>query len=221
MSDMVQSPIPLIEQLRAWFHPKDRSVQLAADCWAMMNAGTVQISDLSRQVLSVVGIGETVLTAPAASVTFASLPQNFRSLLFTTQVRTDKVATNDIVLWRANADAGANYDYVNAFGIAGAAGSGNAIAATSGFFAYCDAANSRAACFGGSLAIFPNYRSNTMEKQSWNIGGNVGVPTAGTIVCIFDNSHWRSTAAITQIDLFPSTGPNFVAGSVFQLYGIL
>jgi hypothetical protein len=32
--------------------------------------------------------------------------------------------------------------------------------------------------------------------------------------------NWRSTAAITQIDLTDETGGNFVTGSRFDLYGL-
>lgn len=213
MSDQLATPTSLIEQLRSWFHPKDRAVVIPNIVTA------IPLS--SGSTLAWCLISETVLTASVASVTLSNIPQNFRSLVLIANARTDRVSTSDVIYWQANADAGANYDLVDIYGNTAAASSTNGIGTAFGRIVVCDAASSRANCFGGALAIFPNYRDTTLEKQSWSIGGNTGTPSAATIFMEVCKSCWRSTVAISSLTLFPQTGPNFVAKSIFQLYGVL
>lgn len=167
---------------------------------------------------------QTTLAAPAASVSFAAIPQTFRALAFTIQARTDRASTADTVYWQANGDAGQNYSNHNVYGNNNAAAASSAIAAANGaVIGLCDAANSVAGAYGGCQAIFPNYRSTTLVKQAWGYGGNVGTPSAATMFAAHYNSVWHPAviAAITSLVFYPVVGPNFVAGSIFAMYGIL
>jgi len=161
-----------------------------------------------------------ILAAPAASVTFASIPQIFRHLVLFINARTNAVATADNISLRFNADAGNNYDYVILFGNNALAGSVNVIAAAQAATMVIDAANSRASCFGGGVAFIYNYANANIEKDLNSLSGNSGTPTGATKYVQVYTSHWRNVAAITSILVFPNVGPNFVANSVFQLYGI-
>jgi len=164
------------------------------------------------------------LAAPAASVTFANLPQIYRTLVLLMQVRTDAVAEADVTLWRANGDAGANYDYVyGRLSADGTQGSTGATASIQGLIGYTEAANSRASNFSPCVAYFPGYALATQEKWcATSIHTKMGdVSALADLAVGIASSRWRSTAAITSLTIFPSTGPNFVAGSRFALYGIL
>lgn len=167
---------------------------------------------------------QTILAAPAVSVSFSSIPQIFRSLAFVIQARTDRASTVDTIYWQANGDAGQNYSHHNIYGLNNAAAASSAIAAANGaLVGVCDGANSLAGGFGGAQVIFPNYRSTTYVKQAWSQGGNVGTPSAATVYAIQYNSIWHPAviAAITSLVFFPVVGPNFVAGSIFAMYGVL
>ena len=167
---------------------------------------------------------QTTMAAPAASVAFAAIPQTFRALTFVIQARTDRASTVDAVYWQANGDAGQVYSHHNVYGNNNVAGGVSAILAANGaVVGYCDAANSVAGAYGGCQVIFPNYRSTTIVKQAWGHGGNVGTPSAATIYSAHHNSMWTPAviAAITSLIFYPIFGPNFVAGSIFAMYGIL
>lgn len=219
MSDSSQTPIPFIEQLRAWFHPKDRSVQLAPDCWAFMHSTTtLPVDRLTRMPLSLVGIEEKVLTASAPSVTFA-VPQVFRSLRLHCLVRVDANSTDGIGI-RFNGDGGANYNRqrqrannitTSAHAAAGAA------------YMLCGAVDgSDASANSYSVVIIDvmQYRSN-LFKAVLASSASFGNGAVANFFHDTSGGQWMSTAAISSLTLLPATGPNFVAGCVFALYGVL
>ena len=169
-------------------------------------------------------VRQAVLAAPAAAVTFANLPQNYRALALFTQARTDRPAEIDNLNWRANGDAGARYDrsWIQRYGAA--LTSGEARAATQAYGGLAEAANSRANCFAPTIIFWPDYSRSDREHYSLSFSCIVGDLSAdGDLGLTFRGSHWRPAvlAAITSLTLRPETGPNFVAGSRFALYGIL
>lgn len=167
-------------------------------------------------------IAETVLTQSAASITFATIPQTYRHLILLSSARTDRVLTVDNISVRFNADAGNNYDKQEVYGNNAAVGGGTAsLGVTAIPAAVCDAANSRANSFGGGHIFILNYTNTNFEKDIYGISGNEGTPTSATMFAMLRYGHWRSQAAITSITILPGTGPNFVANSIFQLYGVL
>jgi len=168
-------------------------------------------------------IAETIVGAPgAAAVTFLAIPQTYRTLWLFAAVRTDRAAEFDYVLWQANADGAANYDRVQFYTTIAAHFNGGARAQTAGYAGFCEAANSRAANFGPTTAIWQDYASATIEKTSLvPLSAAAGDRSADADVMEhLYSSWWRNTAAITRLDFIPQTGPNFVAGSRFTLYGI-
>src|SRR5687768_384500 len=109
----------MVNALRSWFHPKDRSVILANDTFIegeetptpsspplnrsrlyVKNGWWTQLSSAgSEQILMGPAlISETILTGSVTSVTFSGIPQIFRNLMLTCQARTDAVAEIDVLL---------------------------------------------------------------------------------------------------------------------------
>lgn len=169
-------------------------------------------------------IAQTTLAAPAASVTFSSIPQTFRMIVLFTSLRTDSATTGEAILWRANGDANANYDRVYHGVVNAAFSAGNNIGSTSGYLAEAEGNNSRANSFAPGFTFFFNYNSTTQEKYSLSpISTAFGTPAAATVVSYNFASRWKISpiAAITSITVLPSAGPNLVAGSAAYLYGIL
>lgn len=192
-----------------------------------------QLSDLDRRLRRVETtdwpevwrfIDEIILVGAVANVTFPNIPAQFRTLALFVQARTDLADEVDVVLWRANADAGNNYDrpYFDA-AASGAHGSGGGRATSAGYATICDAFDSRADNWSPGIVYWIGYSLADREKFSMSpISTRIGdLSGDGDVELRNCTGHWRNTNAITSLTLLPETGPNFVAGSRFTLYGIL
>jgi hypothetical protein len=165
-------------------------------------------------------IDSNVLTGLVASFTFSNIPNIYAHLLILYYARSDRVATNTNMGIRFNADAGNNYDALQAqerqpstlF-------TGQQLAATRADMALLAAGTAPANVFD-SGAIRINHYANTANQKSmfsswtFKIGIASGNIRSGNAV-----GFWRNAAAITSITIF-DTVANFVAGSRFELYGI-
>lgn len=167
-------------------------------------------------------ISETVLGAPAASVTFAAIPGTYRSLMIHTQGRSDRAAESDSLIVRFNADAGNNYDWMQHYASTGAH-IVQAFRAQSKIQSVdISAANGRANNWTTGWALIIGYA--LADREKWLISPTAAVfgdVSADTDLIMRQlTGRWRNTAAITSILLLPNVGPNFVTGSRFTLYGI-
>lgn len=202
----------LIEGLRARFFAKDRSLYLAANCFYYLNNGAY---------LSDAFIAETTLSASAASITFSNIPQGFRHLSLITNSRVDTAVEVDNLNIRFNGDSGANYDLQQLFGNGVTATSVASRGGTAITFGAAEGANSRANCFAPGIAWIFDY-SRTVEKRMIGLTAVFGNLSADAdLFALFRVGNWRNSNVITSIVITPATGPNFVTGSRFQLYGIL
>lgn len=192
------------------------------DLIRQVNRLDLRMSEFVKPETPLVLISESTLTGSVASVTFSSIPQNFRHLLVKTQARTDAVAELDAIEYRLNNDSGANYDRlfltVNSAGVSATALRASAQAARIGI---TEGASSRASNFSPGFTVIFGYAITTQEKWAIALSAAFGDVSADTDLAgrLFFN-RWRSTAAITSLVLVPATGPNFVSGSIFQLYGL-
>lgn len=161
------------------------------------------------------------LTGSAADVTFDTIPTGFRHLKIICQARTDVSAENDGIILRFNADSGSSYDWqrlgANSTTVTGL----STIATTSIQVGQTEGANSRGDNFSPTEIMIYGY--NRTDNEKWIMSRNAAFGDASVITDLFVQTRagrWRNTAAITFIRLFPLVGPNFVAGSEFQLYGV-
>lgn len=207
-----------IDDLRAWFFAKDRSISLAQDTLYYLFT-----NQANGAYMSMAFISETVLSASAASVAFSNIPQNFRHLMLFTQARTDAAAESDNVTIRFNGDAGANYDFQQLSGSSTTAAASTVRGATSIInFLTSEGANSRAFNFAPGVAYIIRYSVSGIEKTTLSFTGRNGDLSADTDLSVFLRfGHWRNRNVITSITLLPQTGPNFVTNSRFGLYGVL
>lgn len=168
-------------------------------------------------------ISETILGASAGSISFATIPQTYRTLVFVLSLRTDRVAEVDIPVIQFNGDTGNNYDYayisandttVSSDGVRGAANI---------WAGLCEAASSTASAFSSIVIFIPSYADTNMFKTvivpPSGVFGNVSADTDAFIRVNYGK--WRSTAAITSVTIDQNTGPNYVQFSRAALYGIL
>jgi len=158
-------------------------------------------------------IATTTLGSATGTVTFSSITGSYTDLVLICNIA--QAAGNNGLRVRYNSDSGSNYSYttVNGNGTTASSGSGSSetqlvIANTTGSTTL-------------ELAIIANifnYSNTTTYKTSLGRGNRASSNVDATV------GLWRSTAAITSIELalgasFPTN--NFAAGCTFTLYGIL
>lgn len=165
-------------------------------------------------------ITETVTSGSATNVSFTSIPGTFRDLELRVRGRGTKAATLVDIRLRFNADTGANYDYEvqQANGTGG--GNFNGAAQTSGYIGNIAAASATANVSDMLQATIGDYRGTTFQKAALFTASTKVGTAAANMYNDCGSVWWRSTSAITQIDVFPSANA-FVDGTVVSLYGSL
>ena len=153
----------------------------------------------------------------ASTVTFSNIPQTYKHLQIRCIARTSRVASpsQDALKIQFNSDTAANYSHHYLLGIgssASSSGTANRVAMFADGFTSSDVPY-----FGvGTIDILDYVDTNKYKTirclSGWDSNG------AGRIW--FESGNWRSTNAVTSIELTPNIGPNFNQYSHFALYGI-
>lgn len=163
-----------------------------------------------------------IQSGSGTSIAFSDIPQSYRHLMLIGSARSSVAAENDGLLLQFNGDTGSNYDWqrmsANNATLSGAVGRGT----TSIQVGAIEGASSRAASFS-PVHIYIYLYSQGAVYEKYTLSQNTFFGDVSADADMFYQSRggrWRSTAAITSITLLPLTGPNFVAGSGFQLYGV-
>lgn len=155
-----------------------------------------------------------------ASVSFSSIAATWRDLRVVVRGRGDKAATSCTIRLRFNADSGSNYD-TEALGVTNTTVSGTpSIGATSLTIGFLPAASATANFGGRCEATISDYRGTTFQKQIQSVAGSKTSNAAASVYTETRTGWWRSTSAITDIEVTPDTG-NFIAGTVVSLYGCM
>jgi len=161
---------------------------------------------------------QTVGTA-VATITFTSIPQTYTDLVF---VGSTYYSASVAMVVRFNNDSTSNYSYTILGGSTAAPGNGSYSGRTTSqtsinLLAYYATTNSNANIFAPTVAIFNNYSNTTTYKcllsRSFAFDNGSGKDSELFL------GLYRSTSAITRVDLITSSG-NFAVGSTFTLYGI-
>lgn len=164
-------------------------------------------------------ISSNVLSSSAASVTFSAIPSTYTDLVLRISSRSDFAQVDGFFRIQFNGSAGTAYSDTFIYGTGTTTGSSRAAnqARIPDLIGQVYA-NATANTFSNCEIYIPSYTA----AQNKPIG-HFGVPE--TNAAAFDNGVgataglWRSTAAITSINLSPASG-NFVSNSSFYLYGV-
>lgn len=158
----------------------------------------------------------TVPSAPAANVTFSSIPSTYKHLQIRMVGRCNRaVELSDAVLMRFNSDTASNYSYHGLYGDGSAAASYGAATQTFATIMNCPAT---AAGGGYGVAVcdildYANANKNKTVKSLTGFDRNGG----GEVHLL--SSNWRNTNAITSISLTPANG-SWIQYTSVTLYGI-
>lgn len=149
-----------------------------------------------------------------------NIPQTYTHLLFELSVRTTVAAVTDLVNLRFNNDATGSYDYEFYSGQGATFSGTEAFAATQALIGYGVGATGVANERGQVSARIPFYTGTVFDKTMIaHFARKYGTAT-GNLWAGQSGVSWRNAGAITRITIFPGTGPNFLAGSQFALYGL-
>ena len=141
------------------------------------------------------------LTVDTATITH-TVPSGYEALVESVFARSDVAAATDPIDVAFNNDTtAANYDgqALEADGASVAAGQ----SAASRRLAFIPGASAAANVFGGGVALIPAYTETDRHKHLLVMEG------AADDILTLRSNRWENTAAITEIDLTPGTGPNF------------
>ena len=150
-------------------------------------------------------IEEKVLGSATASVTFSSIPGTYKDLVLEV---TGFAASGAISLWRVNNDTGTNYSDTIVYGSGTSAVSARNTNQTSGYVEI-----GKSSTVPGTAALHFMSYAQTNTNKTVLTRGNSPDDFVTTRVHL-----WRSTAAITRIDVIGSG--NLGIGSTFRLWGV-
>ena len=179
--------------------------------------GIIASSNFQKVTSSYESIATTTLSTATASVTFSSIPATYTHLQIRLIGRSDRAANLDSLRIQANSDTASNYTEHGLYGDGASAG---AFAATSQAymqFYRIAGANAGASTFGAIYIDILDYANTNKFKTARSIGG---ADNNGSGEIYLTSGLWRSTSAITSLNLYPGVGTNFVQYSSFALYGI-
>lgn len=157
-------------------------------------------------------------TPTGTGVTFSALGA-FTHLELVWSARGDQVAIETAINLTFNADTGNNYDRQLIAGAAAVLAGTETIAFANAALAFVSGASAPAGASGAGTAVIQDYRGTAFRKS---VVSHYKYKTADASGGIRLRSHaieWRSTAAITSIELALASG-NFDTGSKFTLYGL-
>lgn len=158
---------------------------------------------------------DSTLGADAANFDITSIPASYHTLELYFDGRSTASASADTAMLRINNDSTiTDYQSQVLQGSSSTASASQAFQTLGAIEAgLVTGATSTASTSGTVWATIPNYAGTTWQKQviTANETWDTNATNAGRS-CIM-GGRWLSTAAINRLTLFPSTGPNWKAGS--------
>jgi len=160
-------------------------------------------------------LATVTLSAATSTITFTGIPSGYKHLQIREISQLNVTGASKDVYMRFNSDTAANYSMHVIYG-----NGASAIATGSTSATYAELATTGttagASVFSGGVIDILDYGNTNKYKTTRSI---VSWDGNGTGVVFFYSGNWRSTSAISQIDLVASTG-SFTANSQFALYGV-
>jgi hypothetical protein len=174
--------------------------------------GIIASSKLRAVPNSYESIATTTLGSAQSSITFSSF-SGYTHLQVRSLAR-QTLSSVSYMFFRFNSDSGSNYSYHTVYGDGASAAVDTGTSQTLGV---AGLQGGTANIFAGSVLDILDY-SNTNKFKTTRVLDGVDVNGAGGYVEL-TSSCWRSTSAITSIEIFLS-GASFATGSTFSIYGI-
>jgi hypothetical protein len=172
----------------------------------------------SQQGSKIIGNYESIATVSgtgsSGTITFSSIPQNYKHLEIR-QISRVTVASSDCNI-RFNGDTASNYSWHR---LMGAAPSASAAAGVSNTYIELPATSYSSLlsnAYGASVTSIIDYSNTNKFKTVRSLGGFEDNSSGLSFMC---TGNWRSTTAITSIQLLTGSG-SWTTDTRFALYGI-
>lgn len=154
----------------------------------------------------------------SSSIDFTSIPGTYSHLQIRGIARTNRSDANfDALLITFNSDTGSNYSDHYLFGDGSAAYADGTANRASIRLYYATTGNATASVFGASIVDILDYSNTNKYKTTRTL---IGYDLNGSGTITLNSGSWRSTNAITSIQIKPNSGTSFNQYSHFALYGI-
>ena len=160
-------------------------------------------------------IATNTLGSAAASLTFSSIAGTYTDLVLVMSARTDNTGTGATYCVRYNSDSSAIYSLTALEGNGSTAISERYTGVSYAESGRLNTSSSSNTTPNLSIVNIMNYANTTTYKTALTRSS----ASNETYAVDAEVTLWRSTAAISSLYIYPSSG-NFVAGSIFSLYGI-
>jgi len=166
-------------------------------------------------------LAESILLVDTANpITISGISANYRHLYVTANARTTRASTLDSLDFRFNGDAGSNYGWIQDLAFSSSSTVSQTASAGAIALAWIPGNTATAGRAGIAELVIYDYARTTFHKlvmaRSTSHVGNAG--TDMSVVQL--GGIWRNAAAINSISFFADSGPGFVAGSTFAVYGM-
>lgn len=164
-----------------------------------------------------VKLAEVVLASPAATISFNSISQSYRTLkLFVVGAESGSSLS---FYMQFNGDTGTNYGSVNIYGGDSGPGAGTNYSTARAPAGQVTATGGGNYAMGNEITIY-DYARTVWNKAFTGINSSIRGGISGGDYSINFSGVWNNTAAITSILLGLIDGDNFDTGTVASLYGI-
>lgn len=182
----------------------------------LLTADSAQSAGVKWSLPSATLLAETYLASPAASITFAAIPQTHKHLLLVFRAIQD-TATTRTVGARFNNDSGNSYDtqFMEAAGTGVTSGRFQNASITEVGVSGSDSVGSSSSineCMIPDYTATNWYKMTTARSSFMGLATDIKIWTAG--------GRWVNTAAINTITLVLAGGGNFAATTRVSLYGL-
>lgn len=160
-------------------------------------------------------IATTTLGSAASTVTFSSISGSYTDLILIINAGTND--GNEGAQFRLNSDSGSNYSVTYIAGTGSAASSGRGSSLTAGRLNQASSLGATNSLTSNIIVHFMNYSNTTTNKtviSRTNVTSGT-YPATEAMVNLY-----RSTSAITAIELRMSGSGQYITGSTFTLYGV-
>ena len=162
-------------------------------------------------------IDDQLYSVNTLAALFTAIPQTYKTLAIVWQARSTYASVNQQIYMELNGDLTANYYFRGWDPNFNEAGLGYA----AGLIGRVPGSTANANVPGNGIIYLPNYAETTLFKTWWaNLGYMWDETDATSIRPTINTGMWKSTAAITQINLRSRANQYWTPGSRFTLYGI-
>lgn len=189
--------------------------QLTASTQLRLNASKDIVSSPGGMEL----IESKTIAVNTTTVSFASIPAGFKALKMFGTGRSTRSAAMGAFMMRFNNDAAANYTDQTSRAVNATWGGGPNLSNSSIIFADVPAALKSSEIIGSFELIIQNYESTTQNKSLISNFTSVHNTAADCYTGHWAGT-WRTTNAVTSIQIVELFGAQVAAGTIISLYGI-